>query len=263
MTSNAEFEAIANAIVEARKTSQCLDAFPGAPPPTLNDAYAVQDLAIAQHPSPIVGWKVAGVLGANAEKYGVDRLVGPVIEGTRWETGPNLSNISIIEGGHAAVEGEIVAILNQDAPADKLDWSADEARALIGSLHAGVEIAGSPYPRADVEPSTVTISNLGNNLGMIVGDELPAWRDWALEDWRCKSYVDDILVGENIPNRATGGPLESVRFLLENAARRGRPLEAGMAICTGAITGVHDVKPGSRARIQFAGADPITFNISG
>eukprot|EP01036_Dinobryon_divergens_P058208 gene58208-77673_t len=42
------------------------------------------------------------------------------------------------------------------------------------------------------------------------------------------------------------GILESVRFLIEHLARRGRPVSEGTLISTGAVTGVHSVEIGAR-----------------
>ena len=49
------------------------------------------------------------------------------------------------------------------------------------------------------------------------------------------------------------GPFGAVRFLLEHAARRGMTLEAGQWVSTGAVTGVHPVKPGDRVVATFDG----------
>ena len=47
--------------------------------------------------------------------------------------------------------------------------------------------------------------------------------------------------------------LESVRFLLEHCARRGRPLAAGAMVLTGAVTGVHRAYAGDEATCAFKG----------
>ncbi|MEM8936441.1 MAG: 2-keto-4-pentenoate hydratase [Pseudomonadota bacterium] len=258
---------IATAFVEARKAHRLVTEFPAAHPDSFDDAYAVQDLAINLYGSALGGWKVAGVFGDNIEKYGANRHVGPVFKENRWDAKALPAPIRIFDGGFAAVEGEIVAILSKDAPTTgetrKQDWSLDEAKSYIGAICAGVEIATSPYAHVNDDGPVASICDLGCNRGMIVGDEIPNWRDWTLEDWHCETFVDGASVGAKTPNPATGGPLESVRFLLENAATRGIAVPAGAAILTGAITGVHQVTAGQRAKVQFAGVNAIEFSLGG
>ena len=50
-----------------------------------------------------------------------------------------------------------------------------------------------------------------------------------------------------------GGPLAALAFALNRAARRGRPLRAGMVVSTGAASGIHDIVAGQRARLVFDG----------
>ena len=47
------------------------------------------------------------------------------------------------------------------------------------------------------------------------------------------------------------GPVGAVRFLLENLAARGIALQAGQWVSSGAVTGVHPVKPGDVVETRF------------
>ena len=48
-----------------------------------------------------------------------------------------------------------------------------------------------------------------------------------------------------------GGLLDALAFTLGRCARRGLPLRAGMLVTTGAATGIHDIRAGSRAAVRF------------
>ena len=50
---------IAEAFTAARAAGRALDAYPGTPPATLAEAYAIQAAAIARWPDAVKGWKVA------------------------------------------------------------------------------------------------------------------------------------------------------------------------------------------------------------
>lgn len=257
-----DFERVAAAFVKARLNCSALMTYPGAKPTTLAGAYAIQDFGIKQWPSDIAGWKVGGIDQQNAELLHVNRLVGPIFTEKLWSSKNAPDSVGVFEEGFAAIEGEIVAILKDNAPIDKFEWTTEEALTLVESLRAGAEIASSPYPFINDEGPLVTISDFGNNFGLIIGDEIPKWRDGRLEDWSCQTFIDSELVGENAPTNRNGGPIESLRFLFENSARRNMPLKKGMAVCTGAITGVHQIGVGQNTCIHFKGARPIEFRVA-
>jgi 2-keto-4-pentenoate hydratase len=254
--------AIARAFVDARLRGARLAAYPGEPPLSLQDAYAIQDAAIDLWPDTIAGWKVGRILGADEHKYGVDRLAGPIFKAS-VKPAANIVDMNVFSDGFVAVEGEVVIILKDDAPANKLDWSAVDAAALIEKIVAGVEIASSPYPGINESGPLVTISDFGNNFGLIVGGEIPDWRAFHYADWQCETLIDGQSVGKATPANIPGGPVESLRFLLENSARRGLPLKKRMAVSTGAITGVHEARAGQSATVAFKGVDPIHCRLLG
>ncbi|MFZ2994761.1 hypothetical protein [Sphingobium sp.] len=76
----ASFEHIAQALVTARLQASAIPTFPGTVPATLEDAYAIQRLAIALWPDRIAGWKVGRLSPDLAQRFGQDRFVGPVFQ---------------------------------------------------------------------------------------------------------------------------------------------------------------------------------------
>jgi 2-keto-4-pentenoate hydratase len=247
----------ADAFVEARLKMGTIPDYPGEAPQSLHDAYAIQDRAIAAWPDELAGWKVGRIPGALVEQYGTDRLAGPVFRKQVVRANGEVPEMPVFADGFAAIEGEVLAVLAADAPHGVTEFSTEDALSLIGALHVGVEIASSPFPGINDHGPLVTISDFGNNHGLIVGDEIPDWRRMRLEDWSFRTEINGSEVGVNSPAGLPGGPVESVRFLLENAAQRGLQVTAGMMILTGAVTGVHQAHAGDEARITFQGAHDI------
>ncbi len=257
-----DLKGIASAFVDARQTSRCLTTYPGTFPSSLEEAYDIQDEAIRRWSGDsVAGWKVGRITGPAEESLGVSRLVGPIFKRAIYQRASKPLNMRVFNGGFAAVEGEAIIIIGKSAPPEKLSWTTDEAIDVIASMNAGAEIASSPFAGINDYGPLVTISDFGNNNGLIIGDAFENWRDLNLDRWICRTYIDDQLVGENSPAAMPGGPIESLRCLLENTARRGIPLQKGMAICAGAITGVHEINIGQSARIEFDGLPPIFCNI--
>ena len=242
---------IAARFVEARLAGRALSDYPGAIPADLDSGYAVQEHAIAAWPDEIGGWKIGRVPVEQVERLGAVRLSGPIFRRSIWIAKPEQTvEVPIYRGGFAAAEAEIVFRCARDAPADKRDWTLDEALDMVGAAHIGVETAGSPLAVINDLGATVVASDFGNNAGLVLGAAVPDWRN-ALEGLACTTSIDGIVVGEGRPASFADGPVESLRFLLMHLAARGRPLRAGALVSTGALTGVHDIRIGQTARCTF------------
>jgi len=244
-------KATAEAFIEARASSGTLPTYPGPFPPDLSKAYAAQDAAIDKWPDEIAGWKVGRIPEPFAGQLGADRLIGPIFSQLIKSGTNEVVQAGIYGAGFAAVEGEFILEIAEDAPADKTEWSLSEARDIAARVCAGIEIASSPVPAINDHGPLVTITDFGNNYGLIKGPELRTLLDMPPDYWECETYVDGEKIGAANAAGMPGGPIESLRYALSNAAARGRPLKKGMLISTGAVTGVHQVHAGQHAEIRF------------
>lgn len=248
---------IAEAFVAARLSAAPVTAYPGDAPRTLKDAYAIQDRAIDLWPDQIAGWKVGRITGRLAQELKCDRLAGPIFKRSVFRAGEKPVDMPVFAGGFAAIEAECILILGEDAPPSKLRWTHDEAKELIGDVLTGIEIASSPFAGINDLGPLVTISDFGNNNGLILGEPIQNWRALSVEDWRFQTLIDGRETGVNTAASIPGGPVESLRFLLEHTASRGLPLKKGAAISSGAVTGVHEATVGAIGAVRFAGLPQI------
>ncbi|MBV8060712.1 MAG: 2-keto-4-pentenoate hydratase [Alphaproteobacteria bacterium] len=250
LTTPAERAAI---LVAARQKGGDLMAYPEPIPATLAEAYACQEAAIDLWPDAVAGWKIGGIPADRAALLGADRLTGPVFRKNIWrsESGHTMT-CPAFRGGFAAVEGEIVVQIAEDAPTAKTEWSVAEARAMAANLYCGIEIAGSPIANINARGTTVVVSDFGNNTGLIVGAAIPDWQNLSPEDLGCATAIDGGQVGRVDRVDLNGGTFEALRFLLGQAAGRNRPLKKGMMITTGALTGIHEIGAGQRGKVVFS-----------
>jgi 2-keto-4-pentenoate hydratase len=253
-----DIENVASEFVSARLAGHAITAYPGTVPPDLAAAYRCQDAAIDRWPEPVGGWKVARI--AAAARLADPRLIGPAFpRNLRTASPADVVVCPVFKGGFAAVEAEVVIRVGKDAPADKLEWTIDEAREFVGSVHIGVEIASSPLPTLNDLGPLAVISDFGNNWGIVVGAEISSWRE--LETVAAETFIDGVSVGNGVTPFANG-PLGALAFTLSNAAERRRPLRAGATITTGMITGVHPIRPGQQSRHVFAGLGEVNIRIA-
>jgi 2-keto-4-pentenoate hydratase len=251
---------IAEAFTTARAAGRAIEGYPGTPPATLAEAYAVQAAAIARWPDAVKGWKVARVNPAFAAQFPEERLIGPAFAANiHRPAAGEAAQCPVFDGGFAAVEAEVVIVVAQDAPAGKSDWTADTVAPFVRSMHIGVEVASSPLATLnDIGPGAV-ISDFGNNWGVVVGAEIPNWRE--LDTLDVETFIDGQSVGTG-KVAIKPGPLGALAFTLNKRAQQGQILRAGDVISTGMITGVHDIRIGQRSRHVFAGVGEVQVHIT-
>lgn len=257
----AELAAIAAAFVGARLRGEALAAFPGTIPADLAAAYRVQDLAIAQWPDRVVGWKVGYIAAGRRDASGDERLLGPIFARGLQHAGAGDTGLEVFPGGFGAVEAEYVLRLRADAPAGKLNWTDAEAATLPASLYLGVEIASSPLATINELGPMVVVSDFGNNNGLVVGAEIADWQAIEERMLTCETFIDGVPVGRGGATALPGGLCAAFAFALSRSARRGRPLKAGDWIATGNATGIHDITAGRRARVAFAGHGDVAIRV--
>lgn len=249
---------IAQAFVSARQQGRALPDFPGEIPYDLVSAYRVQDLAIGLWDDTVVGWKVGYIAAERRDSSGDDRLLGPIFARRLWNATGGTVDIPVFVGGFGAVEAEFVIQLLEDAPADQLHWTPEQAEALPARLFIGVEVASSPLATINQLGPRVVVSDFGNNNGLVLGAEIPNWTALDDADLRAETRIEDAVVGTGGATLLPGGLRTAYAFALARSAQRGRPLKAGDLIASGNATGIHDIAVGQQALIRFAGYGDIT-----
>lgn len=251
-------QTIAERFVRARLDAQALPDYPGSIPPSLDAAYEIQDAAIGAWRDSIAGWKVGRIVSPWLEKFGEDRLVGPIFRGAvQTLRGDEEITFPVFVGGFAAVEAEFVFRLAADARPDKVSWTPEEAGTLVAQLHIGIEPAGSPLASINDLGPAVVASDFGNNAGLILGPVISDWRVRPETSLGTETFIEGRSVGKGSAASIPGGLLTALAFALSRNARRGRPLKAGDYVSTGATTGIHDIRAGQSARVEFAGVGQI------
>jgi 2-keto-4-pentenoate hydratase len=241
---------IATIFVNARRDGGAVLEFPGDVPATLADGYAVQDAALLLADGIVAGWKVGRI---NPPLDGVDRLTGPIFVDQVVTASAAPVAMPVFAQGFAAAEAEFLLRIGAAPDPTKTSYTADEARAMIDAVHVGIEIASSPFPGINALGPTVTVSDFGNNNGLVVGADAEGWREGNINDWPVELWINDALIGAATSATMLDGPIGAVRYLLEHMAMRGIALSPGQWVSTGAVTGVHPVAIGDRVEARFDG----------
>jgi 2-keto-4-pentenoate hydratase len=256
---SAEAQRIAAAFVAARRDARALPDYPGPFPADLGDGYAVQDAAIALMGQRIGGWKVGKV---SPPLDGTARLAGPIFVDRIVTPDGHAPEMAIFPDGFGAAEAEFLLRIAATPPAGKTDYTRDEAKALIDAVHVGIEVASSPFPGINSHGAPVTVSDFGNNNGLVIGAPIPGWRDDRFESWPVELIINGEVAGRGQAVDMLDGAIGAARFLFEAMAARGITLEPGQWISSGAVTGVHPVAVGDRIEARFDGRMSVACTIA-
>jgi len=244
---------IAGRFLSARRAAGGLDDYPGDFPETLAEAYRVQDQAIASWGKPVIGWKVGRINPPLSERYGADRLTGPIFFAETVSGNGAVPHMPVFARGFAAGEAEFLLRIGRTPPEGQSRFSLEEAAELIDAVHVGIEIASSPLGAINRLGPVAVISDFGNNNGLVVGAAVPDWRSSGFEEWPVTTRIDGEVVGTGRASSFPDGAVGAARFLFELMARRGITLQPGQWISSGAVTGVHDAHPGQIVEARFGG----------
>lgn len=256
-----EAQRIAEVFVAARRAGRALPAYPGALPASLDEAYRVQDRALGLATGTVGGWKVGRILPPLSETVGCDRLAGPIFADSIVHAAENEVAMSVFAGGFGAAEAEFLLRVGAPPPAGQTEFTLDEAAALIDAVHLGIEIASSPLAAINDLGPAVTISDFGNNNGLVIGAPIADWHSSGFADWPVRLLVDGTVAGTGLASAMPDGPLGAARFLFSLLGRRGIAVAPGQWISSGAVTGVHPVAPGAFVEAVFDGTHKVSCTI--
>lgn len=253
---------VAHVFVAARRAATGLDIYPGDAPVDMASAYAIQDFAIHLDGRTIAGWKVGKINPPEDTRLGTDRLAGPIFANTVFDVAlGDTPDMPIFADGFGAAEAEFLLHV---APGwdGSVPASNQDVLALLDKAHIGIEIASSPYVGINAGGPPVTVSDFGNNAGLLIGPAIENWQDANFNTITVRLDINGQTMAENTTSNMLDGPLGAVRFLLENLQARAIDGSAGLWVSTGAITGVHPVAPGDTVRAQFLGIGELHCRIT-
>lgn len=238
---------IARALLAARTSGTALADYPGAMPQSMAEAYAIQDAAIALDGRRVGGWKVGRIAPDLVERFGDDRLAGPIFADEIFAAD---AVMPVYADGFAAAEAELMLCLGE---VGDRGYDIDTVKDCIAEVRVGIEIASSPFGAINRSGPAVTASDYGNNKGLVLGPAIPDWRARDLIHMPVELSIDGARVGAATMATMLDGPFGAALFLIRTLRARGIAMAPGTWVSTGAITGVHEIGPGQRAEAVFGG----------
>ena len=140
------------------------------------------------------------------------------------------SSAAIVPGRRASAQDRIHSAWPRSVPGGRI--------AAIDRICIGIEAAGSPFADINRHGPAVTISDFGNNIGLVIGQEIVGWQPSKLREPAVTSRINGETVGTGALSDLLSGPFAAAQFLFSLAARRATDVRPGLDFL-GAVTGAH------------------------
>lgn len=237
----------AQALLQARRSRQWLDALPEeGRPHSLEDVAAIQ-AAVAAELGPVAGWKV-GAASPEAEPAGAPLHAATL----RWDNTP----FDAAEFNLIGIEAEIGYRLGADLPPRETPYTREEVLAAIATLHPTIEVVDSRF-KAMGPDKLSHAADQGSHGALVIGPAVTEWRHITPPALPVRFSFNGQVVVEHVGGNSAGEPIRLLQWLANKGARAHGGLKAGMVITTGSCTGMLMVQPGIRARAEFAGVGAV------
>jgi 2-keto-4-pentenoate hydratase len=211
-------------------------------PATMDEAYAAQE-ALAKLLAPrfgaVAGLKIAVATKVMQELMGIDHPLGGIIFAKRVHASPAV--VRLADHTNVVVEFELAVRLGRDLPQAQEPWTTETVKSAIAAVMPAFELIedrNAVYKQTDA--LSLIVDNCWN-AGIVLGAEV------AYAGTSLNGIVGHLAInGRDTHHGATDGPLDTLAFVANLAAERGRPLAAGMVVITGSVIPTLPIAAGDR-----------------
>ncbi|MEM7027950.1 MAG: hypothetical protein AAF629_00050 [Chloroflexota bacterium] len=225
---------------------------------SIAEAYQVQDGVTAMRQNrgeTVVGYKVGCTSQAIRTQFGLKepisaRLFSPYI----YEDGVQLDWQDYV---NCAIEPEMVLTIGGDLKA--VDLSDEQLIAAIAYVSPGIELHNFKFwftPPSSQE----LISSGGINAGLILGQQKIDPQTLSFQDEMFQVYKNGTLITQGPASEIMGGPLKSLRWLVNSLVQRGEYLQKGSLVIPGSPVELIPIDQAMILKIEIDGLGGVTAN---
>lgn len=217
---------------------------------TLQDAYTVQQMVIDARTASgeqVIGYKVGCTSEAIRRQFGLSEPICGCLMAPHLTYGDAVLNHR--DYFDCAVEPEFVLMIGSDL-ADEVG-EQDDLTAAIDFVSPGIELHNYRFWFGEPTSQELIASN-GIHAGLVVGNQKtsPGSFDWDAEE--VGIFISDKQAASGPGREIMGGPMKSLRWLVNHLVRRGESLRAGQLVIPGSPTRLVPVEAGDQVSARFA-----------
>ena len=244
-----EIAACAEALFQARRTGQLLEALPVAPS-SVAEAHAIQDRVAALFGEPVGAFK-AGAPPNQEPTRGL--IYARTIRQSPARFAP-------AEVPHLGVEGEVAFRFTRDLGPSAEPYTREAVAAAVVALPT-IEVVAGRFADPRSRPTLEQLADCTINGGLVCGMELQDWSALDMKQLRVTLLVNGEPVLERNGSHPTGDPF-GVAVALVNMMRATGGVRKGQIVTTGSWTGLMFLNAGDRCTVRFdtLGEVEVTFD---
>jgi 2-keto-4-pentenoate hydratase len=256
MADQASITRIARHIFEGHERRRRFERLRGELAPTsMAEAYEVQDevhrLFREAGWGELAGHKIALTSRAVQELCGVDQPAGGAIFARTVHPSPAV--VRLADFMHLGLEFELGVRLGADLPESGAPYTRASVAGAVATCMPAFELIedrGADY--GDLDAASILTDKCWCG-GVVLGPELADWRRLDLTSTHVELIWNGEVVDRGVTGAAMGHPFESLAWLANLLAGRGRAMQAGEIVITGSAL---------KTRFPEAG-DEVTYRIEG
>jgi len=210
--------------------------------------YQVQDLNIDNRVlkgDHLTGWKVALTNQAGLDRFKVNEpAYGPLLASMCVDNGGELSMNGL---STPKLEAELAFILGEELAGAQ--QSEEQLLSAITSIAPAIEIADCRVKDWSVN-ATAFVADNAAAARYCLGSPVP----FQIEDYAdigCELYLNQEHLSSGTGSNVSGGPLNSLLWLLRALLNRGKSISKGQVILTGTLTKPVDITSGDKIRLEM------------
>lgn len=258
-TSQFDPAAAARFIAEAHAKRQAYRNLAGPiEPPSISDAYAVQEaLRDLWQPQwgPVAGLKIAVTTKVMQELMGIDHPCGGMIYAKRVHKSPHALKLG--DYIHVVAEFELAVRVGRTLAKKKAPWTREEVRAEISEVMPAFElIEDRNAVYKETRPTTLIADNAWN-AGIVLGSPVKVPPSLELN-----GLPGRLAMPSGVREGRTDDPMGALAWVVNLAADRGRPLEAGQVVITGSVIPTLPIAAGETFKFELEGLGRIEMTAS-
>ena len=233
-------------------------------PDALDSAYDIQDALVALKSDafgPVAGWKIALTTPQMRAMVGVNDSIGGTLHREQMQKSPG--RVRAADYVHLIVEFEVGVQLAEDLPAADAPYTRERVAQAVGAVMPALEIAddwNADYKTLAQHALLLAADNAWNE-GAVLGEPVTDWQRIDLAAMRGVATINGKVVGEGYGRDAMGHPFESVAWIANHLAQRGRGLWRGAVVITGSLVTSKFPVPGDAVRFELDALGAVELKV--
>lgn len=233
-------------------------------PTTPGEAYAIGHLVHARRAGQLgatVGYKLAYTVPELQQAAGLDEPLFARLTANSLQTSP--ATVDATAFFRPGVECEVAFRLGHDLPPRNTPYTRAEIIDAIDAVMPAIEVLDLRLPDGldDRQRALLGLTVGIWNAGVVLGDEVPDWREIDLAAAVGRVEVNDQVVAEGTGGNVMGHPLEPLVWLANTLGQHGLPLAAGMTVITGSFVRPVMLQAGDQTTVVIEGLGTVAVQI--